>query len=125
MSNSTPPPSLHDLGSRIAKARRDRGLAEPERSGESRQHAGGLGLGMRISIEIVTALAVSTGLGWVFDQWWGTTPWAMLVMLVLGFAAGINNAVRAANRLDAAAARDRADTDAGHGGDDTGAKGGD
>jgi F0F1-type ATP synthase assembly protein I len=48
---------------------------------------------------------ISTGLGWVFDRWWGTTPWVMLVMFVLGGAAGINNAIRAANRIDAVAAK--------------------
>lgn len=107
MTDPSTPPSLEDLGSRIAKARQAQGLEptegpEPQGGG---MNASGLGIGMRISIEIVVSLAVSTGLGWVFDQWWGTTPWVMLAMFVLGGAAGINNAIRAANRIDAEAAR--------------------
>ncbi|MEQ9640369.1 MAG: AtpZ/AtpI family protein [Alphaproteobacteria bacterium] len=126
MTDPSTPPSLEELGSRIAKARQAQGLepTAPEPQGGT-MNASGLGAGLRISIEIVVALVVSTGLGWVFDQWWGTTPWVMLVMFVLGGAAGINNAIRAANRMDAAAAKQ-----AGQGGNagpdrNEGAKGGD
>lgn len=106
MTDPSKPPSLEDLGSRIAKARQARGLGTaPEEPQRGSMDASGLGIGMRISIEIVVALVVSTGLGWVFDQWWGTTPWVMLAMFVLGGAAGIKNAIRTANRIDAEAAK--------------------
>jgi ATP synthase protein I len=124
MTDPSKPPSLEDLGSRIAKARQASGLdpePEPPRGG---MDASGLGIGMRISIEIVVALAVSTGLGWVFDQWWGTTPWVMLAMFVLGGAAGINNAIRAANRIDAEAAKRAEQGRAARQGRDEGARGG-
>ena len=105
MTDPSTPPSLEDLGSRIAKARQARGLEPAAAEPQGGMNASGLGIGMRISIEIVVALVISTGLGWVLDQWWGTTPWVMLGMLVLGGAAGVNNAIRAANRLDAEAAK--------------------
>ena len=66
----------------------------------------GLGAAWRISIEIVVALVVCTGIGWALDYWFGTKPWLMLLFLVLGGAAGINNAVRTALRIDAQAAED-------------------
>ncbi len=66
----------------------------------------GLGAAWRISIEIVVALVVCTGIGWALDYWFGTKPWLMLLFLFLGGAAGINNAVRTALRMDAQAAED-------------------
>ena len=63
----------------------------------------GLGAAWRISIEIVVALVVCTAIGWALDYWFGTKPWLMLLFLFLGGAAGINNAVRTALRMDARA----------------------
>ena len=123
MTDPSKPPSLEDLGSRIAKARQASGLDRGPEPQRGTMDASGLGIGMRISIEIVVALAVSTGLGWVFDQWWGTTPWVMLAMFVLGGAAGINNAIRTANRIDAEAAKRAGQTHNGQGRDE-GARGG-
>ena len=65
----------------------------------------GLGAAWRISIEIVVAVVVCTGIGWALDYWFGTTPWLMLLFLFLGGAAGLSNAVRTALRMDAEAAR--------------------
>jgi len=99
------PAAADELGDRLARARKQAGL-EPEEPGTDYARQGReLSQGWRISIELVVALVVSTGLGWLLDQWWGTTPWAMIVMLVLGAAAGVNNAVKAALRMDADAAR--------------------
>jgi ATP synthase protein I len=104
MSDPSKPPSFDDLGNRISKVRREAGLDEPEGADTDHAVGAGLGAGWRISIEIVTALFVCTGIGWSLDYWLGTKPWLMLVFLVLGAAAGINNAVRTALRIDAAAA---------------------
>jgi ATP synthase protein I len=104
MSNPDKSPSLQDLGKRIAKVRQDAGLDEKTDGEREPPPSGELGLAWRISIEIVVALTLSTGLGWVFDQWLGTTPWLMVVFLFLGAAAGINNAVRTMNRMDRMAA---------------------
>ncbi len=100
MSDPDEPPSLKELGARIDKVRQGAGLSSEETAAEGAPPTSELGLAWRISIEIVVALAVSTGLGWVFDQWLGTTPWLMVVFLFLGAGAGINNAVRTMNRMD-------------------------
>jgi ATP synthase protein I len=34
----------------------------------------------------------------MLDRWLGTKPWLMLVMLFLGFAAGVFNVMRIANQ---------------------------
>jgi len=55
----------------------------------------GLGLGLRIGIELVVAIVVATGLGWAIDRWFGTRPWGMIVLFFLGVAAGMLNVYRA------------------------------
>jgi ATP synthase protein I len=39
---------------------------------------------------------VGGGLGWALDKQFGTAPWLMIVLVILGFAAGLLNVVRAA-----------------------------
>jgi ATP synthase protein I len=39
---------------------------------------------------------VGAFIGWALDRWLGTTPWGMFVFLMLGFAAGVINLMRAA-----------------------------
>ncbi len=56
-----------------------------------------LGLAFRVSVELVSALAVGLAIGWVLDEWLGTRPWVMLVFLILGGAAGILNVYRMAS----------------------------
>jgi ATP synthase protein I len=103
MSDPNKPPSLDELGNRISRVRREAGLEEPDGADADRAAGAGLGVAWRISIEIVTAVVVCTGLGWALDTWLETTPWLMLLFLVLGAVAGINNAVRTAMRMDAEA----------------------
>lgn len=49
---------------------------------------------MRIGVELVAALLVGVGIGWLLDQWLGTTPWLMLVFFLLGSASGMFNVYR-------------------------------
>ena len=46
----------------------------------------------------LVALPVLVGafIGWALDRWLGISPWGMIVFLLLGFAAGVINVVRAA-----------------------------
>ena len=45
--------------------------------------------GFRLSTELVAGVLVGAGLGWLLDRWLGTTPWGLMVFLLLGFAAGV------------------------------------
>ncbi|MGE3784246.1 MAG: AtpZ/AtpI family protein [Alphaproteobacteria bacterium] len=51
--------------------------------------------GLRIGVELVVAIVVATGLGWLIDRWAGTSPWLTIVMFFLGVAAGMVNVYRA------------------------------
>lgn len=59
----------------------------------------GLGQAVRVGTEMLAALIVGGGLGWVADTYlFNTSPWGMVVGLVLGGAAGVRNAYRAGQR---------------------------
>ena len=62
-----------------------------------------MGIGARSGIEFVAAIVVSAGIGFMLDRWLHTSPLALLVMLGLGFAAGLLNIYRALNGMGYAA----------------------
>jgi ATP synthase protein I len=52
--------------------------------------------GFRLSTELVAGVLVGAALGWLLDRWLGISPWGLIVFLLLGFAAGVLNVMRAA-----------------------------
>ena len=55
---------------------------------------GGLGLALRIGVELVAALVVGGGIGFLLDRWLGSGPWLMVAFFLLGAAAGMLNVYR-------------------------------
>ena len=53
-----------------------------------------VGVGYRMSIELVVGICAGLGLGWLIDRQMGTKPWFMLILMFVGLAAGILNVVR-------------------------------
>src|ERR1700757_2435311 len=94
MSEREPQDPLARLGERIDKARAQNVRSQPP-AGDRSATQQGLGLGLRIGIELVVAIGVATGLGWAIDRWLGTRPWGMIVLFFLGVAAGMLNVYRA------------------------------
>lgn len=69
-----------------------------------------LARGLRIGAEFVAAILVGSGIGYLIDMFAGTAPWALLIMFMVGFAAGILNVTRVVAELNAKrAASDDAD----------------
>jgi ATP synthase protein I len=94
MSQSEPPDRLARLDERLKQARaRDSGEPKPDSGNAALQQ--GMAAGLRIGVELVVAIVVATGLGWVIDRWAGTSPWVTIVMFFLGVAAGMVNVYRA------------------------------
>ena len=60
------------------------------------QNASALARGFRLSTELVAGVLVGAFIGWALDKWLGISPWGMIVFLLLGFAAGVLNVIRAA-----------------------------
>lgn len=99
-----PPPDEATLSAR--RGQLDRKLAEvrgsrrvvSDRDGEGRgspqARASAMAVGLRLSSELVAGVLVGAVLGWGFDRLLSTSPWGLIVFLLLGFAAGVINVVR-------------------------------
>ena len=82
--------------------------AEGQKSqSDKRAVPNGLGLAARITTELVAAVLVGALLGWWLDGVFGTSPWLLLVFLLLGFAAALRNIVRVASQAEQGAKRSR------------------
>jgi ATP synthase protein I len=84
---------LQRLGERLATANR------PSENGSGPRQAADMSAfarGFRLSTELVAGVLVGAGLGWLLDRWLGISPWGLIVFLLLGFAAGVLNVMRAA-----------------------------
>lgn len=62
-----------------------------------------MGRAFRLGTEFIAAILVGAVAGYLLDQWLKTTPWLMLVLLLIGFAAGVLNVTRAAAEMNKAA----------------------
>jgi len=60
-----------------------------------------MGRAFRFASEFVAAIIVGALVGYGVDALLGTKPWAMIVLLLLGFAAGVLNVMRAAAEMNA------------------------
>lgn len=60
------------------------------------KNASAMARGFRLSSELVAGVLVGGVIGWSLDRWLGISPWGMIVFLLLGFAAGVLNVMRAA-----------------------------
>jgi ATP synthase protein I len=86
---------LRRLGSRLHRAGLHR---QPERESGKRKagDASAIARGFRLSTELVAGVIVGAMIGWLLDRWLGISPWGLIVFLLLGFAAGVLNVMRAA-----------------------------
>ncbi len=78
---------------RLRSARERQGL-EPKGPAPEPLAANAMGVGLRVGVELVAALAVAVLIGWALDRWLGTTPWLLMLFIVLGGAAGVANVWR-------------------------------
>lgn len=100
-----------ELAARIAKAKAVRRAQTEAQGGGNQRDMTGLARGLRIGAEFVAAILVGSGIGYLIDQIAGTTPWALLIMFMLGFAAGVLNVTRVVAELNAKAAAGRPDAE--------------
>jgi ATP synthase protein I len=90
-----------ELGARLekgeAKSRAKRGGSEPGNRGSS----AGLGQAMKMAIELAVGFVVGGFIGKVLDDQLGTAPLLLIVFMMVGFAAGMLNVIRTAQRMQA------------------------
>jgi ATP synthase protein I len=58
-----------------------------------------IGLAFRLSAEFVAGVLAGGLLGWLVDRLVGTAPWGLITCLILGFAAGMLNLLRASGAV--------------------------
>src|SRR5215217_6379159 len=91
-----------DLASRIASAKRERDIEDNRASRDASPEMSGMARGMRIGTEFIAAILVGTGIGYLIDLGLGTSPWGLLIMFLVGVAAGIKNITRVVAHMNAA-----------------------
>jgi len=101
-SPSPPRAETGSLAERIGKARKDRADSEAARDMREQERSG-WGRAFRLASEIVAAVIVGGVIGLALDAVFGTRPILLIAMVLVGFAAGILNVVRAAAEMNAQA----------------------
>ena len=66
---------------------------EPEASA-NKEAGKGYALAVKLSSEFIAGVVVGVVLGYVIDRFMGTSPWGLIVFLLLGFCAGVLNVLR-------------------------------
>jgi ATP synthase protein I len=90
---------LGSLDHRLSEIRGSRKIGT-DTSGNEQENAqakaSAMAVGFRLSSELVAGVVVGAALGWGFDRLLSTSPWGLIVFLLLGFTAGVINVMRAA-----------------------------
>jgi ATP synthase protein I len=90
---------LGSLDRRLSEIRDSRkiGTDQPgSEGGNGAARASAMALGFRLSSELIAGVVVGALLGWAFDRLLSTSPWGLIVFVLLGFTAGVVNVVRSA-----------------------------
>ena len=86
---------VDDLQARL-RAARDAApkMASDRPTGSGMSHRQ-TGVAYRVLVDMIAGLLVGGFLGYWLDRWWGSAPYSLIVGLIVGFGAGVNNAWRA------------------------------
>jgi ATP synthase protein I len=90
---------LGSLDHRLSAVRDGRKIGTDQSGNEqdaAQAKASAMAVGLRLSSELVAGVLAGAGLGWGFDRLLSTSPWGLIVFLLLGFIAGVINVMRTA-----------------------------
>ncbi len=85
---------LAELGSRLEQARGNKELP-PQQTSQSQ-----LGIGFRLVADLLAGVIVGGGIGWALDRVFETSPVLLIVMFLVGVAAGMRNLMRTAREMN-------------------------
>ena len=76
---------------RLTSARRKQGLdtPPPDPGASGKGDLSPMGIGLRVGVEMVSALAVAVVIGWWLDNFFHTKPFLLALFVLLGGAAGV------------------------------------
>jgi ATP synthase protein I len=90
---------LGNLDHRLSKIGASRKIGTDQSGSEqdaAQAKASAMAMGLRLSSELVAGVLAGSALGWGFDRLLSTSPWGLIVFLLLGFTAGVINVMRTA-----------------------------
>src|SRR5712675_2282246 len=90
---------LGSLDQRLSEIRDSRKIRTDQtgtESGDRAARASAMALGFRLSSELVAGVVVGAAIGWGFDRLLSTSPFGLIVFVLLGFIAGVLNVIRSA-----------------------------
>jgi ATP synthase protein I len=93
---------LGNLDHRLSEIRGSRKIGTDQseaENGDVAARASAMAIGFRLSSELVAGVVVGALIGWGFDRLLSTSPFGLIVFLLLGFVAGVVNVVRSAGRV--------------------------
>jgi ATP synthase protein I len=81
--------------SRLKAARAKQGMdPDPAAQADGAKQNSAMSVGLRVGVEMVSALAVGTGIGFALDRWLHMSPLFLVLFVLLGGAAGVANVWR-------------------------------
>jgi ATP synthase protein I len=84
---------LNRLEAELAK----KGMFKPPASEDERSEtSSSVAQAMKLSSEFIAGIVVGALIGWFLDRYAGTSPWGLIIFLLLGFGAGTLNVLRSA-----------------------------
>ena len=70
------------------------------RNSQKNEKTTSFGEAFKMSTELVAAVLVGTIIGFIFDNWFGTKPWLILLFFFIGVITGILNVIRSAKKMN-------------------------
>jgi len=87
--------TLDELSTRVSAARE----ANKPKEARGLKEATAYGIATRLVAELVAGILVGVLIGWYLDRLFDTKPWLMIILIMVGAAAGITNVLRASKQL--------------------------
>jgi ATP synthase protein I len=90
---------LGSLEHRLSEIRDSRDIRTDQSeagSGDGRARASAMALGFRLSSELIAGVGLGALMGWGFDRLLSTSPFGLIVFVLVGFSAGVLNVIRSA-----------------------------
>ena len=88
--------NIKDISTRLEIAKKKIKKRQVKKNGSN---AASLGRALKISTELIAAVAVGTTLGFILDNWFDTKPWLTICFFFIGVAAGILNVIKSAKNM--------------------------
>ena len=88
--------NLKEISTRLEIAKKKIKTKQIKSNGSN---AASLGKALKISTELIAAVAVGTIIGFILDNWFDTKPWLTIVFFFMGATAGILNVIKSAKKM--------------------------